>query len=163
MVLRMSKCLKNPCSKVGSFTEGINMELNVQKPIRKYEAIIIFNPDVTEEQQKAFFQKQKDILKSYRGEFLNLDTWGKRRLGNPIDKFTMGTYFHAMFEADGECVAELERTMRIDDKILRYMNSRLDDRKTLAKHLEDYREVLKLTAEREKEKAAAKAKRQSRR
>jgi len=40
---------------------------------------------------------------------------GKRRLANPINKMRLGNYFTRLFEAKGDCVAELERLMKIDD------------------------------------------------
>ena len=131
------------------------MKLNVVKPTRKYESVVILHPDATEKDQKTFFKKQKDILKQFEGEFNHIDCWGKRRLANPINKLKVGTYFHITFEAKAESIAELERVMRIEDNVLRFVHSRLDDRKTVGQHLEDYREVIKasITKENEKEKA----------
>lgn len=130
------------------------LELKVEKPIRKYESVVILHPDCSEEEQKTFFRKSRDIIKSFRGDIHNIDTWGKRRLGNPIKKMKLGIYFHTMFEASGECVAELERTMRINDRVLRFTHTRLDDRLPISKHLEAYREVLASSRAREQEREA---------
>ncbi|RME15096.1 MAG: 30S ribosomal protein S6 [Bdellovibrio sp.] len=127
-------------------------KLNVKKPVRKYEAVIIFNPDVPEEEQKEFFRKNRDIIKSFRGEVNHIDTWGKRRLSNPINKFSVGTYFHTTFEADPACIAELERTMRINDKVLRFFHHRLDDRISFSDYLDKYKETLALSTKKEQEK-----------
>ncbi len=81
----------------------------------------------------------------------HLDTWGKRKLGNPMDKITRGNYFHATFQAEGEAIAELERTMRINDKVLRFQHTRLDDRVSLPKFVEKFKEALVETANRERE------------
>ena len=134
------------------------MELNVPRPKRKYESIIILHPEMTEEDQKKFFQKNKEILSSYEGEYNHVDTWGKRRLANQIDKTRMGIYFHSTFEAKAEVIAELERTMRINEKVLRFFHKKLDDRVTLTKHIENYREIINSSIEREKEKEAKIAK-----
>jgi small subunit ribosomal protein S6 len=127
------------------------LELNVSKPTRKYEAVIIMHPDASEEQQKALFQKNKEILKQFKGEFNHVDSWGKRRLANPINKLARGHYFHATFEAEAESIAELERTMNINEQVLRYNHVRLDDRVSLAKHMEAFYDHLKAMREREKE------------
>jgi small subunit ribosomal protein S6 len=140
------------------------------QPPRKYEAVIIMHPDTSEEEQKTLFQKNKEILKAFEGEMNHLDTWGRRRLANPIHKLTRGIYFHTTFEAKGEAIAELERTMRINDRVLRFQHTRLDDRVSLAKYLENFKESLAEAARREKEreakvqqrKAAMSAKRQPR-
>jgi small subunit ribosomal protein S6 len=124
------------------------------QPARKYEAVIIMHPDCTETEQKALFQKNKEILKTFDGEIAHVDTWGRRKLANPINKLTRGIYFHATFESKGEAIAELERTMRINDKVLRFQHTRLDDRDSLAKHLENFKDSLAETSRREKEREA---------
>ncbi len=124
------------------------------QPNRKYEAVIIMHPDCSEAEQKALFQKNKDILKSFNGEINHLDTWGRRKLANPINKLTRGIYFHATFESQGEAIAELERTMRINDRVLRFQHTRLDDRVSLAKYLEKFKDSLAETSRREREREA---------
>jgi len=135
------------------------MELNIPRPKRKYETVIIMHPETTEDEQKSLFKKNKVILGSYEGEYHHVDTWGKRKLANQINKNRMGTYFHATFEAKSEVIAELERTMRINDKVLRFFHKRLDSKVSLANHVEGFRDIIKKSAEREKEKEAKIAKR----
>ena len=130
------------------------LKLSIEKPIRKYEGIIIVHPDATEEQQKALFKANQEIIKKFRGAVNHLDTWGKRRLANPIDKIRMGAYFHTTFETDADCIAELERTMRINENVLRFFHTRIDDRISLSKFLDNYKETLEATAKREQEKEA---------
>jgi len=130
-----------------------------EKYLNKYETVVILHPDVSEQQQKDFFKKNKKIIQDFKGSVHALETWGKRKLANPIEKVRMGIYFHGFFEAHGEVIAELERTMRINDRVLRFHHLRLDDRATLQKHHEDFHETLKASRERDQEreaKAAAK-------
>ena len=130
------------------------MELNVEKPLRKYEAIIIMHPDATEEEQKALFQKNAEIIKNFKGEVVQVNTWGKRKLANAIGKLRMGTYFHSYFEAKAESIKELERTMKINDRVLRYMHTVLDPRESITKHIESYNEVLAGSIARDQEREA---------
>lgn len=118
---------------------------------RKYELVVIMHPDASEEDQKALFRRNSEIIKSFNGTINHLDTWGKRKLGNPIDRITRGQYFHMTFEATGGAIAELERTMRINDKVLRFQHTRLDDRVSLPKFVEKFKEALVETANRERE------------
>lgn len=118
---------------------------------RKYELVVIMHPDATEEEQKTLFKKNRDILATFNGTVHHLDTWGKRKLGNPIDRLTRGNYFHMTFEATGNAIAELERTMRINDRVLRFQHTRLDDRESLTKFVEKFKEALVETANRERE------------
>lgn len=118
---------------------------------RKYELVVIMHPDASEEEQKGLFRKNREIIQGFEGSIFHLDNWGKRKLGNPIDRIARGNYFHMTFEAKGEAVAELERTMRINDKVLRFQHTRLDDRVSLSKFVEKFKEALVETANRERE------------
>ena len=129
--------------------------------LRNYEGVVILHPDATEEEQKAFFKKNSDLIKSFKGEVNHLDTWGKRKLANPIEKFTRGVYFHTTFQANGNCISELERTMRINDRVLRFTHVRLDDRQSLSKAVDDFKQALADTLNREKEREAKNAARRA--
>ena len=132
------------------------MKLELKKPkiINNYEVVVLVHPDASLDDQKEVFRKNKETLKSYSGEFFSLETWGKRSLAYPIQKLKKAYFFHAYFHAEPAAVAELERTMRINDKVLRFMHTKLDSRKPLAKHQESFKAQLKISAEKEREKEA---------
>lgn len=121
---------------------------------RKYEGVVILHPDTTEADQKNLFKRNSDIIKSFKGEMNHLDTWGKRKLANPINKLARGIYFHTTFTAKGDCIKELERTMGINDRVLRFTHVRLDDRVSLAKFVEEFKASLAETIKREQEREA---------
>lgn len=125
----------------------------MKKPvtIRPYESIVIMKADTPEEKQKALFQRNKQIIEAHNGEFAHIDTWGKRRLGNPIKKEKTGVYFHSTFSANTQTVAELERTMKINDDVLRFVHIKLEDGTDLTKHVQEFKESLAAAQAREKE------------
>lgn len=127
------------------------LEFKKSEVKRPYESIIIMAPTASEEQQKKLFQKNKGIVESFSGEMNSVETWGKRPLANHIDKHQMGTYFHTYFTAGPGAVLELERTMKINDQVLRYMHTRLDEGQTAEKHAEDYKQILKDSTVRQQE------------
>lgn len=129
-------------------------ELKPVQIIRNYEGVVIMDPNSTEADQKNVFRRTRDIIKSFSGELHNLDTWGRRNLPNPIKKQKSAIYFHTMFKASPQAVAEIERTMRINDKVLRFMHTKLDDRKSLSEHLQQYRDVLADSINRERDREA---------
>ena len=100
------------------------------------------------------FKKNKSIIESFSGEMHHIDTWGKRKMANPIEKKTRAIYFHATFMASPDAIKELERTMRLNDKVLRVVHTRLSEKVTLAKHVESFKERLAETLQKEKEKEA---------
>jgi len=121
---------------------------------RPYEVVVIMHPDATLQDQKDLFQKNKSIIQGFQGSIHSLETWGKRTLANPIGKNKKAIYFHCTFEAQTAAVAELERTMRINDKVLRFMHTKLDSRISLSKHMESFKKGLQESAQREREKEA---------
>ena len=118
---------------------------------RPYEVVVLVHPDATIEEQKQVFKKNQSTIESFKGSVFALETWGKRNLANPIGKLRKAYFFHSFFEADPQAVTELERTMRINDKVLRFMHTRLDERVSLSKHQEIFKKGLSESAAREKE------------
>lgn len=129
------------------------MALEYKKSERKrpYESVIIVNPAASEADQKALFQKNKEIVESFSGNVHSVETWGKRPLANHIDKVQMGTYFHSYFVAAPEAILELERTMRINEQVMRFLHVKLDETQTVEKHAENFKVILKESAERQQE------------
>ena len=115
-----------------------------------YEVIVLMHPDATLEDQKELFKKNKATIEGFKGSVNSLETWGKRNLATPIGKLKKAVYFHSTFEADTQAIAEIERTMRINDKVLRFMHTRLDSRTPLSKFMEGFKKGLAESAAREK-------------
>lgn len=130
-------------------------KLEVRPNLRPYEGVILVNADASEEEQKTLFKKNKAIIEEqFGGTVKNLDTWGKRKLSNMIEKAKTAYFFHTTFEANPQAIAELERTMRINDKVLRFMHTRLDEDTNLDTHLENFKKALAESAAREREREA---------
>lgn len=121
---------------------------------RPYEVVVLMHPDSTLEDQKELFKKNKATIQAFKGSVNSLDTWGKRNLANMIGKNKKAIFFHSTFTAGTQAIAELERTMRINDKVLRFLHTRLDERVPLTKYMEGFKKGLADTAQREKEKEA---------
>jgi len=130
------------------------MEITKTAAKMPYEVVVLMHPDATLEDQKDLFKKNKATIETFKGSVNSLETWGKRTLATPIGKLKKAIYFHATFEADTQAIAELERTMRINDKVLRFMHTRLDERVSLAKFMEGFKKGLSESAAREKEREA---------
>ncbi len=129
--------------------------------VKPYEVVVLMHPDASLEDQKELFRKNKATITSFKGSVNSLETWGKRTLATPIGKLKKAIYFHSTFEADTQAVAEIERTMRINDKVLRFMHTRLDERTSLSKFMETFKKGLAESAAREKEREAKMAARKA--
>lgn len=132
-------------------------ELQREEKVRPYEAIIIMDPAASEEEKKTLFTKNKSIIEGFSGEMSHIDTWGSRKLGNPINDLHRAIYFHCTFTANPEAINELERTMKINEKVLRCVHTRLPEGTSLSKYLELFKQALIERKERDAKRAAAKA------
>lgn len=121
---------------------------------RPYEVVVILHPDTNANDQKEILKRNKATIEAHKGSIFSLETWGKRNLANMIKKQKKGIYFHSFFESDPQTIIELERIMRLNEKVLRFMHTRLDERVSLTKHMEAFRKGLQDTATREREREA---------
>jgi small subunit ribosomal protein S6 len=94
--------------------------------MRRYETIFILDPDVSEEQRGAVFDRLSDLMDQKNGLQVVLDEWGNRKLAYDIKKKNRGYYVRLDFCGTGELVDEIERFFRIDDRLLKYMTIVLD-------------------------------------
>ena len=92
--------------------------------MNQYEVLYIIVPELDEEATRASIEKFKGIVESNAGEIVSVDEWGKRRLAYAIDYKTEGYYVLMSFNSAPEFPKELERNMKNDEQILRYMVTR---------------------------------------
>lgn len=99
----------------------------------KYELMLIIDPYLEEEATAALVEKGQEQIKRRGGDVTNVDTWGKRRLAYPINKKDEGYYVLYSFEGkmEGSGISELERTLRLDEKVVRVMVTRIPEPKAI--------------------------------
>jgi small subunit ribosomal protein S6 len=90
--------------------------------MNRYETIFVINPDLGEDETQNVITKFTGIISSQDGVQLKLEDWGRRRLAYKIDKFSQGYYVLADFAGMPAGVAELERNLKIDDRIIRFLS-----------------------------------------
>ena len=121
--------------------------------MRRYETIIIADPDLTEEDRDIAFEKIQNLIANQEGFLVVLDKWGIRKLAYEIKKKNRGFYVRFDYCGTGVLVNEIERFSRIDDRILKYMTIVLEKDADVEKIKE---EMIRVEAEKvEAEKAEA--------
>lgn len=89
--------------------------------MREYEIVYIFDSVLTEDQVNEKLEKYHQHLTASGGEITAVDHWGKRQLAYPINKKTAGYYVVVQFTAETESLPDLERTLKLDEELLRYL------------------------------------------
>lgn len=93
---------------------------------RHYETTYILHPEADEAAAQAIAERVEGIIKSFNGEIIRVEDWGRRKLAYRVKKETRGTYIYVRYSADAECVAELERVLRFLDKVLKFLTLKVD-------------------------------------
>lgn len=89
--------------------------------MREYETVIITKPDLPESQFNQTGEKIKTIIERRDGRLFFARNMGRKSLAYPIRRQTKGVYTCFDYAAEGPTVSEVERMLRIDDSVLRFL------------------------------------------
>lgn len=97
---------------------------------RPYELMVLFRPDLADDGLDAAIERVASLIQEAGGTVTNVkrDTpWGRRRLAYPIQKYQDAFYvlYHCTCPPAG--TREIERELRLNDQVIRYLLVRLDD------------------------------------
>ena len=88
--------------------------------MRTYESIFIVHPEVIGDDQVAIIDKYKTILSDQAADVLKVENWGTRTLAYQVKKQSKGCFVLVIFDAEPTVIAEYERRMRIDEKVIKF-------------------------------------------
>jgi len=94
--------------------------------MRRYETIVIVDPDLGEEERGTVFDKIRELIPQTGGLLVEFDEWGGRKMAYEIKKKQRGYYVCINYCGGGDLVSEMERQFRIDDRVMKYMTVLLD-------------------------------------
>jgi small subunit ribosomal protein S6 len=95
--------------------------------MRHYETIYIVNPELSDEDTRGVIEKFSGVIEKEKGVIVKVDEWGKQRLAYLVRKFDKGFYVLVDFCGEGDLIKELERELKLDDRILLFQTVKLDD------------------------------------
>jgi len=94
---------------------------------RHYETIFILAPGTDEKVVTTLIEKYTASLDSMGSAILRKDDWGKMKLAHEIEKHGQGRYFYYRYIATAAAVAELERNLKLEVSVLRFLTVRLSE------------------------------------
>ncbi|MBF2033937.1 MAG: 30S ribosomal protein S6 [Leptolyngbyaceae cyanobacterium T60_A2020_046] len=91
-----------------------------------YETMYILRPDLGDEAVDELIGQYQSILQEQGANILETQHRGKRRLAYDIQKHREGIYIQMNYTGPGSVVAPLERAMRLNEGVLRYLTVKQD-------------------------------------
>jgi small subunit ribosomal protein S6 len=96
--------------------------------MRIYEELFIVKPDAVVEEVDPFIVQVKEIITSAGGTIEKEEKWGTRKLAYRVQKFAEGIYILLQFSAEPSTIHELERRMRVQDMVIKFITVRIDEK-----------------------------------
>ena len=92
-----------------------------------YEGVIIARQDLGASQVNDLVSNLSEVIKKEGGEVVKVDNWGLKNLAYRIKKNRKGYYVLFNIDAPAKALIELERQMRFDEDVIRYLSVRVDE------------------------------------
>ncbi len=86
-----------------------------------YENTIIAKQDLAEKELKSLKEKYNEIINNSDGKVVKIEEWGLLSLANKIKNYKKGFYIHYKFEGDSKTINEIEKKIKIDNSVIRYL------------------------------------------
>jgi small subunit ribosomal protein S6 len=95
--------------------------------MRNYELTMIIPSDVNEEEVNGVLAQVQTWIEGTQGKVTNVDHWGRRRLAYNIAEYREGYYMLLNLELDPQTTTELERNLKLSERVMRHLLIRLDE------------------------------------
>jgi len=99
--------------------------------LRHYETLFILKPTLSDEEKAAIVENIKNVIAQKGGEVVAVDNIGVRELAYQINKFQRGHYYIVYYKAPSDAVLELERQMRYNEELLKFMTVKYESKKDI--------------------------------
>jgi small subunit ribosomal protein S6 len=96
--------------------------------MRVYEELFIVRPDATPEEVVPLVEQLKSIITAQGGTLDKQENWGVRRLAYKLQKHSEGQYILLVFTAQASTVHEIERRLRVNDMVIKFLTVRIDEK-----------------------------------
>jgi len=127
---------------------------------REYETIYILRSDVDGESAERIQARVAEAVEREHGKLVKVEGWGRRKLAYPVGKQRKGVYVYVKYVGSGGLVAEVERNLKLQETVMKYMTVQTNDEVDLAALQVDPEEIklgkLELPAEPEPEESREK-------
>jgi small subunit ribosomal protein S6 len=89
--------------------------------MKLYELTVIFNPTLDDNTVQPEIEKIEKQITGSGGAVEKIDRWGMRRFTYRIGGHHQGNYIFFLYRSNPGLNAELERNLRLNENVLRYL------------------------------------------
>jgi small subunit ribosomal protein S6 len=100
--------------------------------MNNYETLYVLKPTLTDEETAANIAKIEEILVREGAEILATNNMGMRKLAYPVAKNERGVYTVVYFKAAGSVITELERNLKFNEEVIKYLTVKYSKQKEVA-------------------------------
>lgn len=86
-----------------------------------YESVVLINAALEDQQTDQTVDSILEHLKILGGEITDVEKWGRKRLAYAINNAKSGFYLITRFKAPTSLISEYERSLRLEENVIRYM------------------------------------------
>ncbi len=96
--------------------------------MNEYETVYVLAPALNATTIENIKSKLEGVIKKDGGHVLIHGEWGKRRLAYHMGKHQNGHYFYLQYLSPGGTVGGIERNLKYDESVLRFITVKLSER-----------------------------------
>ena len=86
-----------------------------------YENTLVTKQDLPKTELNKIKDKYSEIINSNSGKVIKIEEWGLLSLARKIKRYNKGFYIHYKFEGNKNTLNEIEKKIKIDGSIIRYL------------------------------------------
>ncbi len=124
--------------------------------MREYELVYITQPQFSQTQLDQLNNRLKTLIEKDKGHLFYARSLGQKKLAYRINKQSKGTYYSLCYAANGVCNTEIERLLRFDENVLRFLTVLKNEKVDVQARAAEIEARGESAAENEQEKTAAK-------
>lgn len=125
----------------------------MSKILAGYETTFITRNEMGEDALKTLIERLKGAVAGFQGEVVHSEDLGNKKLAYKIEKEARGRYTYLVYTGTGNVVAEVERNLRLNDQVLRFLSVNIGENFSMDT-FKKYREDMKVAAKKRDEERA---------
>ena len=100
--------------------------------MKNYELLFVLKPTLTEGETAKHIENIQNVITSNGGEISATDKIGVRDLAYEVQKNKRGNYTIIYFKSEGSAIKEIERNLRINEEVIRFLTVKYENKKEQA-------------------------------